>query len=281
MKKPIFTVSCILALFLCACCSEPKNEPSDIVIMSYNIRNSKANDGENSWENRKGATSAMLDTINPDVFGIQEAYPNQIQHIIENCPRYKYYGVGRENGISSGEHMAIFYNTDVIELLKSGTYWLSDTPDVPSKGWDAYCKRTATWALMQVKADGRLFYYVNTHLDHKGVEARKNGLALIVDKIAEMNKEGYPMVLTGDFNVEPGDECLSDLNTKMKDARQTALMSDTKPSFQGFGLYPETIIDYIYYKGFSQCKEFRVVNETFVNIPYISDHFPIIAKLTF
>lgn len=254
----------------------------ELTVMSYNVRNAKANDGDNSWDLRKPATAAMLDEVNPDIFGVQEAYPNQVEFITECCPRYKSFGVGREDGVSEGEHMSIFYNTEAIEMVEGGTYWLSETPDEPSYGWDAKCKRTATWALMKDKDSGKQFYYVNTHLDHKGVEARIKGLALIVERIGEMNKEGLPMVLTGDFNVEPADSCLNDLNTIMLDARTTAVDSDETPSFQGFGNSSrQTVIDYIYYSGFAACKDFKVVNKTYAEKPYISDHYPIISTLVY
>ena len=281
MRKTLVIAAVLLASLACCSCNNAGKEDQELVVMSYNIRNSRAKDGDNAWDVRKPATTAMLDKVNPDVFGVQEAYPNQVEFITETCPRYGSYGVGREDGVNDGEHMSIFYNKDKIELLKSGTYWLSETPDQPTMGWDAACKRTATWALMKLKASGKQFYYVNTHLDHVGVEARVKGLALIVDNIADMNAEGLPMVLTGDFNVEPTDSCLFDLNTKMKSARETAAVSDDKPSFTGFGLYPESIIDYIYYSNFSECKDFRVVNETFLNIPYVSDHYPIVSTLKF
>ncbi|MCQ2154154.1 MAG: endonuclease/exonuclease/phosphatase family protein, partial [Bacteroidales bacterium] len=221
------------------------------------------------------------DKITPDYCGVQEEYPEQVESIREACARYVSFGVGREDGVSEGEHMSIFFNSESIEMLDGGTYWLSDTPDVPSTGWDAACRRTATWALFKIKATGSEFYYVNTHLDHVGTEARRNGLALIVDRIADMNTDGHPMVLTGDFNVFPDDTCLTDLNTKMLSARATADTTDDKVSYNSFGLGGSGIIDYIYYSGFDCCKSFRVVDETFLDIPYISDHYPVTAILKF
>lgn len=266
------------ALFTVQSCGQ-KDER--ITVMSYNIRNSRMEDGGNAWDIRKPATAAMLDKINPDIFGVQEAYPEQVEYIREACPRYTPFGVGRDDGVEEGEHMSIFYNGELLEMMDGGTYWLSETPDEPSYGWDAACRRTATWALFRVKASGSEFYYVNTHLDHVGAEARRNGLALIVDRIADMNKDGHPMVLTGDFNVFPDDTCLTDLNTKMLSARATADVTDDKISYNSFGLGGSGIIDYIYYSGFGGCESFRVIDETFLDIPYISDHYPVIATLKF
>ena len=249
--------------------------------MSYNIRLGVADDGDNSWDIRKIATPAMLQANAPDIFGVQEAYDFQVAYIAEQCPQYVPLGVGREDGVAKGEHMSIFYNKEKIDVVEWGTYWLSETPDVPSKGWDAACYRTATWALLKLKDSGKQFYYVNTHLDHKGVEARAKGLALIADKIAAMNPKGYPMVLTGDFNVFPDDPGLEGINAQMKDARVTAENSDDRGSFNNWGQSEGKVIDYIYYAGFAKCTDFKVVTDTYENIPYISDHYPVKAHLVF
>ena len=147
------------------------------------------------------------------MFGVQEAYDFQIAYILEQCPEYRAVGVGRNDGKSGGEHMSVFYDTTRNELLEWGTYWLSETPDVPSVGWDAKYNRTATWTLLKDIASGQKFYFVNTHLDHRGVVARKEGLALIYNRIQSMNPDGLPMVLVGDFNVLTDDECLKDIST--------------------------------------------------------------------
>lgn len=265
-------------------------------VMSYNVRYSTADDGENNWENRRAATPTMLRDIKPDIFGVQEAMKEQIDFILEKCPSYMAVGVGREDGVSEGEHMSVFYNADILELVDWGNYWLSETPWKPSIGWDAACKRTATWTLMRVKATGKLFYFVNTHLDHRGVMAKRNGLALVFDSIQKMNKEGYPMVLTGDFNVLPDNPCLSELDSLMVSARKSARKTETKGSFNGYG-HPEKSkagdklhgkvlsglrpIDYIYHKGFSSNPVFRVVDKQYNDITFISDHYPIYADLIF
>lgn len=268
-----------------------------IRVMSYNIRLITPKDGGTAaWQYRRVATPAMIYDIRPAVFGVQEAHREQLDFILEQCPRYKEIGVGREDGADGGEHMSIFYNTDSLKLVKWGNYWLSETPDRPSKGWDAACRRTATWALFEVKSSGRKFYFVNTHLDHRGVKARKNGLQLLYDRIREMNGEDYPMVLTGDFNVMPDNSGLADINKLMSPARFTANDADSVGSFNGWGKYGESSaaptldgtpskellpIDYIYYKGFSACPSFKVARRQYAGVPFISDHYPIWADLEF
>lgn len=254
--------------------------PDEITVISYNIRNGEANDGTNSWQYRYPTSAMMIMDQKPDIFGVQEAYDYQVAYLKEYCEGYKCVGVGREDGKHDGEHMSIFYNSKTVKLLKWGTYWLSETPDKPSLGWDAACRRTATWALMKDKKNGRKFYYVNTHLDHVGMLAQKNGLALIVDRIKAMNKEGYPMILTGDFNVEPSNPVLSDLDKMMTSARDAAVKTDKGGTYHGWGKESE-VIDHIYYSGFSACTLFEIVKKPYLDRKFVSDHYPVRAVLIF
>ena len=259
-----------------------KKKTYDIKVISYNIRMGVAQDGENSWEFRYPASSMMINDQKPDIFGLQEAYDFQVQYLEEACPDYKSVGVGREDGVHKGEHMSIFYNTKTTKLLKWGTFWLSETPEVPSMGWDAACYRTATWALLKDKASGKKYYYVNTHLDHRGWEARKNGLKLIVDRIDSINPKGLPMVVTGDFNMRIDRPEFDDMKKMMKNAREEAVKTDHHQTANGWGKSkPDSIIDYVWYKGFSSCPEYQTITTPYMGRVYISDHFPITATLVF
>ena len=133
---------------------------------------------------------------------------------------------------------------------------------------------------MEMKDSGRKFFYVNTHLDHRGDVAQQKGLELIVERIAAMNPEELPMILTGDFNVTPEDPVLGGLNTKMLDARKTALKTDSRATFNAWGK-SASIIDYTYYSGFSECAEFETIVRQYKGVLYISDHYPIVARLIF
>ena len=258
------------------------DEAEGLKVMSYNIRLGSANDGTNAWPMRYPATLEMIEDQAPDVFGVQEAYDFQVLFIKENCRNYNCVGVGREDGKSKGEHMSIFWNKKTISLLKSGTFWLSETPKKPSKGWDSKHYRTATWALMKDKRTGKKFYFVNTHLDHRGVLAQKNGLALIVSRINEINPLGYPMVLTGDFNVKPNNPVLTDLDKIMQSSRKVARKTDNHHTFNGWGkAKSDQVIDYIYFSGFSDCIEYQTITKSYADRKFISDHFPIFATLKF
>lgn len=276
MKK-VFFVAALMIAVMPAVLSCRKADP-ELKVMSFNIRYGTAPDGDNCWDNRKPAVAEMLNTVNPVIFGVQEALDFQLDFVRENCPQYEYVGVGRDDGVHDGEHMAVFYNAEKIELLDWGTYWLSETPDVPSRGWDAACYRTVTWTKVREKASGKEFFFCNTHLDHVGEAARRNGLALIVERIAAMNPKGLPMILTGDFNTLPDNPNLDDLKKEMQNARYTAKDSDTRPSANSWGGHASEI-DYIWYKGFEECESFKVITEEFAGRPYISDHYPVVAVL--
>ena len=278
MKRIIFAT--FAALFCLSSCTTS----SELKVMSYNIRMDNSGDGENAWPNRKEATIEMIKDLQPDVFGVQEAFNHQVAYVTEKLPVYQNVGVGREDGVLEGEMMSIFWNTEIIDMIEWGTYWLSETPEVPSMGWDAACYRTATWALMKDKRNGKHFYFVNTHLDHVGVEARKNGLQLVVDRIGAMNPEGYPMVLTGDFNMTPDDAALVDLDKQMTSTRTIAEKTDDLSTFNGWGdpeIPEHYLIDYIYEKDFKSVPEYATITKQYAGKPYVSDHYPIISILEY
>lgn len=274
----------ILTFIAAFCCFTAKAQQGDDItitpmrVVSFNVRLGVAKDGKNAWSKRCPAAGEMFKTIQPTVLGVQEAYDFQIKYLEENCPEYACVGVGREDGAHQGEHMSIFYRKQDVELLDWGTYWLSETPDIPSLGWDAACMRTATWALLKHKKSGKQFFYVNTHLDHVGHIARREGLKLLVERIGMMNPNGWPMILTGDFNVLPDDPCLKNLDAMMQSARTFARFSDTHGSFNDWGKAEESI-DFIYYSAIRDCISFRVIRESFAGVKYISDHYPVVADI--
>ncbi len=282
MRKLTLIIAAVLMVLPFTSSAQKQTRDYDLKVMSYNIRLGTAKDGTNSWEYRYPATALMLQDQKPDVFGVQEAFDFQVKFITENFKDYDCVGVGRDNGKSEGEHMSIFWNKKNVKMLKWGTFWLSETPEKPSKGWDAKCKRTATWALMKDKKTGKHFYYVNTHLDHRGSEARRQGLNLIVSRIDEINPKGYPMVLTGDFNMKPDDAALAGLEQRMQSARKIAPKTDNHATLNLWGKgKADMVIDYIYVSGFSACPEYHTITEKYGTWKYVSDHYPIYAKLIF
>lgn len=297
MRKLLFSLA-FAAMFVIGC-SKPA-VPSDeipaedetpstpqswvIKVMSYNIRvPSNETDPNNNWPVRKVGTPAMINAQKPVVFGLQEAVTEQIKYILENVQGYNYYGVGRDNGSpipsASGEIMAIFWDSKKVTILDWGTFWLSETPDRVSMGWDAACRRTATWGIFEHNESKRQFLYINTHLDHKGTTARKEGLKLIVSKIAELNDNNLPVILTGDFNVQPSDECVEVLRSTLTDARVAAPVTDQYNTYNAWTANGKRIIDFIWYSGFDGILSYHTVRDAYAGIALVSDHYPITAEL--
>ena len=200
----------LAAVILLPLALDAKGEREGFVAMSFNIRYGTAEDGTNSWQYRYPASAMMLDDQRPDVVGLQEVLYDQFDYLGSVLDKtYKIVGVGRDDGKKGGEIMAVMYNIKTTKLLKWGTFWLSDTSDKPSRGWDGACNRCATWAILKDKASGKKIFFVNTHIDHVGAEAQQKGVKLLVDKIAELNKEGLPVIVTGDFNMDISNDSLA------------------------------------------------------------------------
>lgn len=276
MKKYLFLFFALLTI----CGSADAKSPINVKIISYNIR-TMARDGENSWQFRKHATKNMIEKHSPDAFGLQEAMIPHMLYIDSVCPQYARVGVGRNDGKNSGEFMTIYYNKERFDLLDSGTFWLSETPEKVSRGWDAALPRIATWVKLCDKATKRKFFYFNTHFDHIGRIARVESSKLIVDKIREIAGKKAAVILTGDFNIESEDEALQPLYDNMNAARKTAPVTDNKGTYNGFGdVKKMPIIDHIFYLGRKvQCKEFCTL-DGYYGAKYISDHYPIEAVFT-
>ena len=212
MNRILTLITGVLLLPAPLLAEEPRTKVADdeLKVLCYNIRSDidgKFSDGDNSWCYRQEASYAMFKEIAPDVCGMQEARPHQLYDMEAAFPKYRRIGVGRDDGRNKGEHAAIMFNRQTIKLLDWGTYWLSETPDIPSKGWDASYPRTATWAKMRHIPSGKEFFIANTHLDHRGQQAQRNGLALVRERIAAMNPENLPLILMGDFNMLPDNPC--------------------------------------------------------------------------
>ena len=285
----------IVAALVSSCQSDedPNYEPngyekvSYYKIISFNVRYSSAPeiDGDNRWELRRDASLKMVAEQKPLAMGLQEACPDQIDFLDLNLTGYKHIGVGRDDGKRAGEMMAIYYDTTRLTLLDSGTFWLSETPEKVSIGWDAACNRTCTWGHFKMKDTDFEFLYFNTHLDHVGSLARKNSIKLIVAKMTELNPDNVPVFLSGDFNSTTDDPIFDPLKASLKDAREVSAISDKIITYNGFGTVTdnpntrkEWVIDHIFFSGVNPMA-FRVLNGNY-GVPFISDHYPISFKFS-
>ncbi|MEI7527445.1 MAG: endonuclease/exonuclease/phosphatase family protein [Elusimicrobiota bacterium] len=254
-----------------------------LTVMTYNIRLDVESDGPNAWAQRRDFFSSQVRFYAPDVFGVQEATPGQVKDIEAALGQYGGVGVGRD-GPGQGEASNIYYKKDRFEAAKAGTFWLSETPDKVSKGWDAAFNRVCTYALLKDRRTKKNFWVFNTHLDHVGEAARTKGIQLILAKMAALNTKKYPAVFMGDFNSEPGTDRIVALRKEMNDARE---VSEEKPfgpagTFNGFKYdQPATeLIDYVFLSrpaGF-KVKKYAVLTDS-KDLRYPSDHFPVYVEL--
>lgn len=257
----------------------------DIKIMTYNIRLDVASDGTNAWPVRKDYFNAQLKFYEPDIFGIQEGLPNQVKDISSAMTDYNLISLGRD-GNNTGEASSIFYKKKRFVLKKSGTFWLSDTPDTVSQGWDAACRRVCTYVLLFDKITNRNFWVFNTHLDHQGEVARTKGLELILAKVSALNKMKYPVVFMGDLNSEPTEPRIISFKEKMTDCREVCVQKPFGPSgtFNGFK-HDEPVVKLIDYIFISKNSDW-IVNKYAVlsdskDLHYPSDHLPVFVQLNF
>ena len=256
----------------------------DLKVMTYNIRLSLESDKENSWNNRKDDALALMSYYHPDYFGVQEAIPQQMIDIKTNLKDYDFVGVGRDDGKNQGEYSAIFYDKNKLEVTKSGTFWLSETPEKPSKGWDAAYNRVCTYAFFKIKKTGKQFLAMNLHFDHVGDVARVNSAKLILEKIKKLNPKNVPLTLTGDFNLTDDSEPIKIISKSLDNVFYHSKKTHYGPkgTFTGFDIntIPQDRIDYIFVKGFEVLSN-RTINDRRENLLYPSDHFPILAEINF
>lgn len=236
-------------------------------------------EGDHSLEKRIPLEIKMLKEAAPDSFGVQEAHIQWIKALCDGLPEYDYVGVGREDGKEDGEFAAVFYRKDKFDISDCGNFWISETPDVPSMGWDAVCPRVAAYVKLTDKTNGKSYVHFNTHLDHKGVAAQINGAKMIQEKAASFG--GVPVVCTGDFNVHQGSDCYKTMvSANMGDARLLAPDSDDSFTFHAFN--PETvqsIIDFVFVdKATVKPLNFKVINKKIDGLFY-SDHYAVYADV--
>lgn len=257
-------------------------------VMTFNIRLENSGDGVNAWENRKADDAAFIKRVAPDVFGLQEATPSQMAYLTKELTDYGFVGVGRDDGTTgpkAGEYSPVFYRKDRYKVLSSGNFWLSETPEKPSLGWDAACRRICSWALLQDVKTGNSFVYANTHLDHVGTEARANGAMLIKERLGRIANDS-PMLITGDFNVNDRSQSYATMRDRffvLNDAYKVAKKrTGLKATFQGFGTIPDEKgekIDFIFISPSLKVKSSHIYNAVLGEGRYLSDHNPHWADL--
>jgi endonuclease/exonuclease/phosphatase family metal-dependent hydrolase len=198
---PLHALVLAASIALAACASAPPaSDTADLRAMSFNIRYGTANDGDDAWPHRRDLAIRVIDDFAPVVVGVQEALRFQLDEIGAALPHMGEVGVGRNDGVEAGEYSAILFDTRRMRLLDSGTFWLSDTPDVPgSMHWGNRITRIATWARFHDVALDTSFYVFNTHWDHESQPSRERSARLVLARIAD-RAAADPVILMGDFN---------------------------------------------------------------------------------
>lgn len=257
----------------------------NLKIMTYNIRVDFGGDGANNWEFRRDFLSQQIQFYGPDFIGTQEGKAHQLQYIDSTLTDYKFIGISRDNSKTEGEFSAIFYNEKKFKLIEESTFWLSETPEKKSKGWDAAYERICTYGLFQDIKSKKQFYVFNTHLDHIGVTARTNGSKLILEKMKAVNIKNLPVIFTGDFNSETTSDAYKQIATVMNDSKNSSHSKPFGPSgtFNNFEFQkPVTLlIDYIFTSKNNITVNKHAVLSDSKDCKYPSDHLPVYAEILF
>lgn len=286
MKKTVW----LLLPFLTASCGQMKQQasaPEPVNVMSFNIRYDNPDDSLDNWEYRKERVANAIRFYEVDVLGTQEVLHNQLEYLKQRLPEYGVVGVGREDGKEKGEYSALWYKKERFNLSDSGYFWLSETPEVAgSRGWDGACERIATWAKLRDKVSGKEYFALNTHLDHVGVAARREGINLILDRVRRLGG-GLPVIVTGDFNSEPESDAIKHVTDSsnpehLTDARTVSpVVYGPAWSFHDFGKIPydrRPLIDYVFVRNGLKVLRYGVLAET-ENNAFLSDHAPVLVTV--
>lgn len=253
-------------------------------VATFNIRYDNPRDSGNLWINRAPIVSNLIRFHDFDVFGIQEGLINQLNDISAALPGYTRYGRGRDDGKEAGEHSTIYYKKDKFKLVKSGDFWLSETPNIPVKGWDATCcNRICSWVYLEDINSKKKFYLFNVHFDHQGVIARKESGKLMVQKIKEI-AGNEPVLLTGDLNGNRQSEwyltiansgLIADAYSGVKFPYENNSSSNGFRTPRGMG-----VIDHIFMSKQFKASKWGILTDTYFG-KFPSDHFPVMATVSF
>lgn len=282
MKTKIFFIYLFTTAFITLLA---QNNVTTLNVASYNIRMDTPRDSLDAWEHRKENVNGLVRFHDFDIFGIQEGFIHQITDILKPGG-YSYVGAGRDDGKDAGEHSAIIFKNERFIVLDNGDFWLSETPDVPGKGWDVTCcNRICSWAKFKDINSGKEFYFFNVHYDHQGKEARKQSSILLANKIKEI-AGNYPVIVTGDFNAVPDSEPIEIIlkDGLLKDSYDITIQPPygTVGTSNSFNLNAgmQNRIDYIWVTKNIMVNKYGVLNDVHYG-HFPSDHFPVMVNLSF
>ena len=287
------TAALLIAIFLGASgLPSHLHAATPIKTMSFNIRYDTSSDGVNAWNAgtipRRTLAIQVIDDFAPDILGVQEALRNQVNNLKAGLPEFDFYGVGRDNGIQSGEHSAIYYRSDRFTRTNQGTFWLTLTPDRPSVYPGTCCNRIASWAILQDKLDGNREYFVlNTHWDHQVAAANNHSATLIRERLGLL-AAGRPMIVMGDLNSTEtstayrrlvGLEDPAGLQLVDSYRQVTPTIGRDEATYHGYsGGTRGSRIDFVLHDGSFETLDATIVRTNYSG-RYPSDHYPVTATL--
>lgn len=288
--KTIRNISLVLLALVAISCQSSDKSSDEVRVLSFNIRYDNPDDTPNDWASRKPLILDFIRSEQPDIMGLQEVLAHQYDALRSECTDYAAYGVGREDGKLAGEFCPVFFRKDRFAELSQGHCWLSETPSVPAKGWDAACERMAVWVMLRELKTQKEFLFINTHFDHMGEVARRESSRMILE-LADSLSGGRPVILTGDFNADPSSEVVSlivdSTNPKsMKDSRYFAQSVEGDAwTFHDFGKLSteeRPLIDYIFLRGaVTPIRHTIYHEEEQQGHIFLSDHAPVLLNVIF
>lgn len=252
------------------------NTSEKINIMTYNIRLDTETDGINMWDNRKEGIVSLIKEENVDILGIQEGLPSQIEYLSKQLDGYSMIGEGRDGG-NRGEYSAIYYKSKKMKLIETETFWLSETPEIPSIGWDAAINRITTLGLFKMVNSSMDVLVYNSHFDHLGKIAREKSAVLILNHIKENNYQNTPLIVMGDFNANPDDLPIELLSEELNDSFKILPIENPIGTYNGFDLNSNLLerIDYIFTKNI-KITNYKHLDRKLSSGLWPSDHLPIL-----
>jgi endonuclease/exonuclease/phosphatase family metal-dependent hydrolase len=286
MKKVLINSGVIVILILSSC--SRGSDKSSIKVMTFNIRYDNPEDSTNSWPKRASQVINFIQNEKPDILGMQEVLWHQYENLDTVLKEYTSTGVGRDDGSREGEMNPVFFRKERFDMVRTITFWLSDTPEVPgSKGWGASLPRIVTWMELVDKNTHDHFFYFNTHFAHDSDSARILSSKILLTAVGKI-AEGFPFIITGDFNMQPSDSGYTILTGPAESVpllKDTYLISEKRPvgpvyTYNGFSdIAGKRRIDYIFVRSGMKVLEHKTIFKKEKGV-FISDHWPVEARVS-